>query len=136
MSNNMTAAARTGNTALSTRNKAGLVLAGLLGLADIVSLGAIGQPDSGEAGPPVPVLIASAILGVITLIVMVYTWRTANRAGARLVAGTRVLSAITSLPAFFVSDVSPGLVALAAGGIIVTLIAVGLVLSRPAQPAG
>ena len=77
-----------------------------------------------------PVLIAAAILGVITLIATVYTWRGGTRVSARVVAGSRILSAITSLPAFFIGDVSPGLVALAAVGIIVTLIAVALVLAR------
>jgi len=136
MSTDLTAEPIPGNTVLSIRNKIGLVLAGILGVADIAGLAAIGQPASGEEGPPVPVLIAAAILGVVTLIAMVYTWRSGNRVGARVVAGSRILSAITSVPAFFIDDVSAGLIALAAGGIIVTLIAVALVLSRPTQPLG
>ena len=115
---------------LSGKNKTGLVIAAVLGLADLASL-AGPQPAPGEEGPPMGVLIAASVLGLITLVGVAYTWRTGNRMGSRVVAGTRILSAVTAVPAFFVEDVPPGLVALAAVGVAVTVLCVWLVLSPP-----
>jgi hypothetical protein len=119
---------------LSRRNKIGLAVAGILGLVDTASL-LMPRPGPGELGPPVAVLIVDTILGLVTLLAVVYTVRTAARAGARVVAGSRVLSTITALPAFFVPGVPPGLVAVAAVAVVVTLVTVWLVLSPPAPGA-
>lgn len=129
----MTSEITAGAPALNVKNKIGLVLAGLLGTFDVLSLLTPG-PAPGEEGPPVEVLVATTVLGVITLIAVVWTWRTGSRVAARIVAGTRILSAITALPAFFVEGVPPAFVALAAVGVLLTVVAVGLVLSRP-RPA-
>jgi hypothetical protein len=120
--------------ALSRLNRIGLVLAGLLGLTDVLSIPTTPAPGAGEEGPPVEVLIAATVLGVITLVAVVWAWRTGSRVAARIVAGSRILSAVTALPAFFVEGVPPLLVGLAAAGVLVTIITVGLVLSRP-RPA-
>ena len=117
-------------TGLSGRNKTGLVLAALLGLADLVSL-AGPEPGPGEQGPPIAVLVAASVLGLVTLLGVAYTWRTGNRVGSRVVAGTRILSAVTAVPAFFVEGVPAGFVAAAAAGVVVTVICVWLVLSPP-----
>jgi hypothetical protein len=124
-------AARTGTERLSVRNKVGLVICGLLGLADVVGMFAISQPVEGEEGPPTAVLVAAGVLGVVTVIAVVFTWRTGSRVGSRIAAAARILSALTALPAFFVDDVSGGLVALAGGGVLLTLVAVWLVLAPP-----
>jgi hypothetical protein len=79
---------------------------------------------SNEPGPPAEVMIAGGVLGVITLVAVVYTVRTASR----------ILSMLTSLPAFFVPEVPAGLVALAAARVVLTLHRVHLVLARPAGP--
>lgn len=119
--------------ALSKRNKIGLALCGLLGLGDTVGLVALGA-DSTASGPPDGVIVAGGVLGIVTLIAVFYTWRTGNRLGSRIVSGARILSATTALPAFFVDDVSGTLIAVAGVGIVVTLVAIWLVLSRPAAP--
>jgi hypothetical protein len=116
---------------LSTKNKVGLVIAVLLALGDVAGMFANPQPAPGEQGPPTAVLVAGGILGIVAVVAAVYTWRTGNRIGSRVVAATRILAAITALPAFFVSGVPAGLVALAAGGVILTVITVWLVLSPP-----
>lgn len=116
---------------LSTRNRAGLVLAALLGVLDIVGVFAIPEPAAGEQGPPAAVLVAAGVLGLVTIAAAVWTWRTGNRVGSRVVAAARILSAVGALPAFFVEDVPPGLVALAAAGVVVTVVTVWLVLSPP-----
>jgi hypothetical protein len=124
-----TAPARTRR--LTTGNKVGLVLSALLALGDVVGPFTTPQ-DTGQAGPPMAILIACAVLGVITLVGVVWTWRTGSRIGARLVAGTRILSALTSLPAFFVDGVPGFVIGLAASGILVTALTCYLVL-RPAR---
>ena len=124
----MTQTAAVGTT-VSTRNKVGLVLAALLGLGDLLSLASI-STDSDEPGPPGAVLIAGAVFGLITLVGVVYTWRTGNRVGSRVVAGSRILSMLGTLPAFFVPDVPAGLVLVAATMVVLTLVSVVLVLAR------
>jgi hypothetical protein len=98
----------------------GLVLAGLLGLGD-----AIGIVTGGGEGPPFPVLVAGAVFGAITIIGVVLGWR-GSRAGIVAVIVTRLLSALSAVPAFFVDDVPAGAVGVAAFGIGVTLLAVAL----------
>jgi hypothetical protein len=125
---------------LSAKNRIGLVIAGLLGLVDILffialSFIAVGSPPPGQNGPPAAVLMAGAILGTITLLGVIYTWRTANRAGARVVAGSRILSTLGAMPAFFVGGVPAGLLLAASANVIITAIAVFLVLTPPAPPA-
>jgi hypothetical protein len=121
-----------GTTApLSTRNRVGLVLAALLGVVDIVSIFATPEPAAGEQGPPAAVLIAAGVLGVVTIAAAIWTWRTGNRIGSRVIAAARILSAVSALPAFFVEDVPAGLVAAAAAGVVITVVTVWLVLSPP-----
>jgi hypothetical protein len=117
---------------LTVKNKVGLVLAALLGLSDLPGAFTLGEPVPGEEGPPQVVLIAGVVLGLVTLVAAAYTWRTGNRIGSRVVAGSRILSLITALPAFFVDGVPGFLVALVAVAAVLTIVAVGLVLSRPA----
>ncbi|WTW98408.1 hypothetical protein OG216_35990 [Streptomycetaceae bacterium NBC_01309] len=117
---------------LSGKNKVGLVLAGILGVLDVV--GVFGPPggEADDPGPPLGVLIATGVLGVITLVAVVYAWRTANRTGSRIAAASRILSAITSLPAFFIGGMPAVVVFLVAVFVIVTAVATALILSRPA----
>lgn len=116
--------------ALSRTNKIGLALAALLGLSEVFSI-LVPSPGPGAEGPPIEVLVAGTVLGVITLVAVVWTWRTGSRVAARIVAGTRILSALTALPAFFVEGVPAAFVVWAAAGVVLTVICVGLVLSRP-----
>ena len=122
----------TSTAALTTKNKIGLVLAGLLGVVDCVSLATPPPPD-GEAGPPIGILVLGTVLGVITIVAVVIAWRTARRGAIRIAAGARILSAITALPAFFV-DVPPALKAFVAVGVIITVASVVLMLT-PARRA-
>src|SRR3954468_24121584 len=85
---------------MSTRIRVGLVLAALLGLVDVVS--AFFPTPDGAIGPPLPIVVLGGLLGVATLVAVVAAWRPGRRGALRIVAGTRVLSAITALPAFFV----------------------------------
>lgn len=121
---------------LTAKNRVGLVLAALLGIADIIGafVPSTDPNDPDAAGPPIGILIVGAVLGVITILAVVYTWRTANRIGSRVIAGTRIISALSSVPAFFVAGIPAALVASVGLSIVVTITAVVLVLSRPAPP--
>jgi hypothetical protein len=121
------------NPTVTVKNRIGLVLAAFFGLGDLISplLGSPEPQTADSAGPPMAVLIADSVLGLVTLVAVVYTWRTGNRVGARIVAGTRILSVLTALPAFFVPGVPAPLVVIVAATIVLTVITVALVLSRP-----
>lgn len=119
-----------GTANISAKNKAGLILAALIGLSDL-SGPFMPYPEDAQAGPPIAVLVAGAILGLITLIAVVHTWRTGSRLGARITAGSRILSIFGALPAFFVKGVPPSVVAYVGLGFVLTILSVVLVLSRP-----
>ncbi len=117
---------------LTSKNKTGLVLAGLAGIADLTSAFDLSGQDGDHPGPPTAILAVDVVLGLVTVVAVVHAWRTGNRAGSRVAAAARILSALTALPAFFVEGVPPGLVAVVAVFVILTVITVALLLSRPA----
>jgi hypothetical protein len=117
---------------LTTRVKVGLALAVLLALADL--LGSLLVPvDPSQVGPPLGVIVLAGILGAVTLVFVVIAWLRRSRGAIRIVAGTRILSAVTALPAFFAGPPAPFVLA-AAIGVTVTVVAVALMLS-PARRA-
>ncbi|MGW3497042.1 hypothetical protein [Streptomyces sp. NPDC001020] len=101
----------------------GLVLSGLLGLIDVISL-PLGDGDH----PPFAVAVVGAVLGLITLVGIALAWR-GSRAGAVAVIVTRLLSGLSAVPAFFADDVSAALVGLVTVALLVTLVGVALVAS-------
>jgi hypothetical protein len=117
---------------LTTRTRVGLVLAVVLGLADVVS--AFFPTPDGEVGPPLAIVILGGVLGLATLAAVAVAWRSGRRGALRIVAGTRVLSAITALPAFFV-DVPAALKLVVAVAVVLTVVCVVLVLSPARRPA-
>lgn len=109
----------------STGRRVGLVILGLLSLGDIATIAL----TDGET-PPYAVAAVVAVLGVVSLVLAVQAFRDPTRP-LRLLIGLRVLSAVTALPAFFVSDVPAGAQAAAAG--VVVLTAVGVLLTARAR---
>jgi hypothetical protein len=100
----------------------GLVLAGLLAAADL----ATPLVSDGEH-PPMVIAYLGAALGLATLVAAVPAWRGSRGAGWVVIA-TRLVSALTALPAFVIPDV-PAEAVLAAGiGVAATLVAVGLIV--------
>lgn len=113
---------------MRTSLRAGLVLAILLGLGDLA------MPLGGGDFPPMPVAIGGATLGLITIVAAILGWR-GSRAAVAAVIATRLLSALSALPAFFVAGVpSAGRIA-AAAVIALTVVAVGLMLPRMRRAA-
>jgi hypothetical protein len=98
--------------------RTGLVLAGLLAVSDLFSF---------ALGPqPLGVVIASTVLGVLTLIALVPAWRSGRRGAVVAVAITRIVSALLAVPAFFAGGVSGAVQATAA--VIIVLAVVSTVL--------
>lgn len=116
---------------ISGRQKAGLVIAGLLSLVSVTS--AFFPTPEGEEGPPYAVLVLGTILGVVGLVGVVIAWRTGNQAAFRVTAGALVINAISSLPAFFV-DVPAGLKLAVAISIVVTVLGIVLMFSTARRP--
>ena len=81
------------------RLTAGLIVAIILGLGDLVSMFMIPTDTGADDGPPIPILILATVLGAVTLGAIWVAWRTGSRRAIRVVAGTRILSALASLPA-------------------------------------
>lgn len=104
-----------------TGRRIGLVIFALLSLADIAGI----VLTDGEH-PPYAVAALGAALGLVSLFLVVQAFRHPSRS-VRLLIGLRVLSAVTALPAFFVSDVPAA--ALAAATAFVVLTAAGVLLT-------
>ena len=117
---------------VTSRTRAGLVLAALLGLADVVS--AFFPTPEGEVGPPLPIVVLGGLLGLATLAAVAAAWRTGQRGMLRIVAATRVLSAISALPAFFV-DIPAALKLVVAVAVVLTVVCVVLVLTPARRTA-
>ncbi|WP_433223023.1 hypothetical protein [Microtetraspora malaysiensis] len=102
---------------------AGLILSGLLGLVDVVTM-----PFGDGEHPPFAVAVVGAVLGLLTLAGVVLAWR-GGRAGAVLVIVivTRLLSGLSAVPAFFADGVPGPARGLAALGVVLTLAGVALV---------
>ena len=109
------------NTSGIAGRRIGLLIFGLLSLGDIATLAL----TDGET-PPYAVAAVVALLGLVSLVLAVQAFRDPSKP-LRLLIGLRVLSAITALPAFFVSNVPAGTQAAAAG--VVVLTAVGVLLT-------
>ncbi|MEN3540189.1 hypothetical protein AAH991_34110 [Microbispora sp. ZYX-F-249] len=93
----------------------GLVLAALFGLGDVISV-----PLGDGEHPPFAVALADGVLGLITVVGVVPAWR-GSRAGVVAVIVTRLLSALSAVPAFFADGVPAPAIAVAAVGIALTL---------------
>jgi len=116
-------------TSLTTVNKIGLGLAALLGVADIAS--AFFPTPEGETGPPLGIVLLGGVLGVVTVVGVIWALRTRSRGAVRIVAAARIVSAITALPAFFV-DI-PTWLRLLAGFIVILTVVVVVMLLTPAR---
>jgi hypothetical protein len=110
---------------LTRARKAGLLLFGLLSIGDLSTL-----PLTDGVTPPYAVAVSDAVLGLVSLVLVVLAWRGRRWASVPLVV-LRVVSAITTLPAFF-GDVPAPAVAAAAAIVVLTVVAVLLVGRRSA----
>lgn len=111
---------------LTTRNKIGLAIAGLISLANAPSV--LEPAPDGEVGPPMVVLVADTVCGVIGLVAVIIAWRTGSRTAIRVTAAVLVVALVTALPALFV-DVPAFIKILVAVFTVVTFAALVLMFS-------
>jgi hypothetical protein len=126
-----TTAITTDRPRVTTKQKVGLVLAGLYSLGNLPSV--LTAPPDGETGPPMSILVVDSLLAVIGLVAVVMAWR-GNRVALRVAAGAIILITLTGLPAFFV-DVPMAVKALVGVSVLLTVVAVVLMFSGPRRPA-
>lgn len=118
-------------TGTSTQVRAGLALSAFIGLVNIPF--AFAPTPDGQEGPPMAVLVLSAILGLVSVVCAVVAWRSGNRLAIRINAAALLINALTSVPAFFV-DVDAWIKAAAAGAVLLTIVALVLTLRREPTP--
>lgn len=116
----------------TTRNKVGLVLAGIYGLGNIPGV-AFSAPE-GVVGPGLQILGFDSVLGLAAVVAVLVAWLRRSRTAARLAVGAIILITITALPGFFV-DVPPAVKLLVAGSVLVTAVAVILILAPARRPS-
>ncbi len=104
-----------------------LVLLGLLSVSDL-SLPFVTDGDT----PPMSIAVISAALGAATLICLRGAWRGERPALVGVVV-SRLLSALLTLPAFFIGDVPAGVVAVSAGTVALTVLGIVLALAGSRQ---
>ncbi|MET9633829.1 hypothetical protein ABZX92_40865 [Lentzea sp. NPDC006480] len=102
--------------------RAGLVLLGLLSVADLL----LPLLTDGEA-PPMAVALVAAALGLASLVLVISAWRGARRAILPLIV-LRGLSAVAAVPAFFEPGVPAPAIAAAAATIALTAVGAALTL--------
>lgn len=112
---------------MSRSFRSGLVILGVLSLVDVA-----GPLLTDGDNPPMSIALAGAVLGLASLVCVVLAWRGSARAVLPLVV-LRLVSALTSIPAFFVSDVPAAIRALAAGLVILTVVGIALVVGARAR---
>jgi hypothetical protein len=105
---------------MSRTFRAGLIVFGILSVGDLA-----GPLLTDGEHPPMSIALIGSALGLISLVLVVLAWRGERRAVVPLIV-LRVLSGVSALPAFFVSDVPAA--ALVAAGVTVALAAAGTVL--------
>ena len=109
----------------TSKQKVGLVLAGLYSLTNIPSV-LIPTPGD-ETGPPFGILVIGSIVGVVGLVATIAAWRGSSLA-LRIAAGAIIIATLTAIPAFFV-DVPMSVKAFCGVAVLVTVVAVALMFS-------
>jgi hypothetical protein len=120
---------------LNTKNKAGLGLAGLLGVLDIAGYFFTPDPSADMPGPPDWIVLLDVALGIITVIAVFLAFRSPNKLNVGTTVTARVLSALTAVPAYFVG-VPTSIIVLVTAFIAATIITVWLILSSTESSSG
>ena len=107
----------------------GLVIAGLLALGDI----ATPVLSDGEH-PPIAIGLVCAALGLVTAAALPAAWRRQSRGALTAIIVTRLLSAVTALPAFVADGVPAAARIAAATGILITAVVVALIAPALRRP--
>jgi len=117
---------------MSSLRKTGLILAIILGLADVVLPFVFGDTPEGQVGPPPIITYLGVALGVLTLAGVAWYWRRFNKGAMWLIGVTRTISALSGVPAF-IFGAAASIQVLVAVFIVLTIICLVLLFRR--QPA-
>lgn len=117
---------------LSPPRTAGHVLGIVLGAAHVSFLGV--PTDGEESGPPLPVLLIGAAIGLAVIALLVWSWRLDARGPRRIAAVLLVLAALGVLPGLLVPDVGAAL-QFAAGAFVLLTVASIVLLFFPQRVA-
>ena len=107
---------------MSRMNRAGLVVLGLLSVADL-----FGPLLTDGDHPPMEIAIGGSVVGLVSLVLLAFVWQGKRWALAPLIT-LRLASALLAVPAFFASDVPAAAVAAAGVGVAATVFGVVAVL--------
>jgi|GEM_PF-1449635 hypothetical protein len=113
---------------MSALYRSGVVLLGILSVIELT-----GPLTTDGQHPPMIIALIGAVLGLISVVLAVLAWRGRTAAAVGLCA-LRVLSALTALPAFWVTGVPGPVVAVAGTSIMLTIIGVVLTLAGLRRP--
>jgi hypothetical protein len=112
----------------STKNKVGLVMCVVIGLVNVPSV--LQHTPKGQVGPPLAILVADTILGIVIVVAAIRAWIGPDLRSARAASIAVVLAALTAVPAFFVPV--PAFVKVVVALVVVwSAVAVSLSLSKP-----
>ena len=107
---------------MSRMNRAGLVVLGLLSVADL-----FGPLLTDGDHPPMEIAIGGSVVGLVSLVLLAFAWQGKRWALAPLIT-LRLASALLAVPAFFAADVPAAAVAAAGVGVAATVFGVVAVL--------
>src|ERR1051326_1076891 len=106
-----------------SRARAGLALLAVTGLLDLLAVFSFSDPDS-----PKPVVVASCVVGLVTLAGVAYAWR-GRRGGLFVLLAAAAVDLVLDVPAYFMG--APGWI-LAIATAILVLMVIGVALVAPA----
>lgn len=113
---------------MSVLYRSGVVLLGVLSVIELT-----GPLTTDGQHPPMIIALMGAALGLVSIVLAVLAWggRTAAAVGLCVL---RMLSALTALPAFWVTGVPGPVVAVAGTSIVLTIVGVVLTLAGLRRP--
>lgn len=113
---------------MSALYRSGVVLLGVLSVIELT-----GPLTTDGQHPPMIIALIGSVLGLLSIVLAVLAWRGRTAAAAGLCV-LRVLSALTALPAFWVTGVPAPVVAVAGTSVMLTIIGVVLTLAGLRRP--
>jgi hypothetical protein len=114
---------------MSALYRSGVVLLGILSVIDLA-----GPLYTDGQHPPMIIAVIGSVLGLVSIVLAVFAWRGRTAAAVGLCV-VRVLSALTAVPAFWVTGVPGPVMAVAGSFIVLTIVGVVLTLAGLRRPA-
>jgi O-antigen/teichoic acid export membrane protein len=111
--------------------RAGLVLSGIIGLANLPFL--FLDIDWGNDAPPFALLLLNAAIGMVSVVCIIVAWNSGNRTAIRINAAALIINALIVLPGLLV-ETSAFITVVSAATVVATLVAVVLTMRRERTP--